>query len=267
MIARHALARGISQNGRFVTDGWTLPRGVQPTSNQPSEISAAMWVAALDGQSLGLVRGWRDLRDGSGSPYPSLLTRPAATEAMFHTALDLIRHREHVEAFHKAPSIALAIREDAVDARDDNRWATWIEPVWQALANRQIRVDVLPGRGVTRTIRSRYAAVVEIDAASVSREELLIRIERALANSTGGGERVQILGDDGTLAQDIFVRIGRTADGKPCIALANLTERTRGLRLVGGIKTDEVRDVLMDTVVSPGALHLAPWQVMVLWPR
>ena len=135
MIARHAFARGISETSRFVTDGWTVPHGVEPRRDQPSQVSAAMWVAALDGQSLGLIRGWRDLRDGSGSPYPSLLTRPAATEALFHTALDLIRHGEYVEAFRKVPLIAVAINENAVDAGDDNRWATWVRPVWETLAN------------------------------------------------------------------------------------------------------------------------------------
>ncbi|MCH7924983.1 MAG: hypothetical protein IIC51_05565 [Planctomycetes bacterium] len=269
MIARHALARGISQNGRFVTDGWTLPHGVEPKSDQPSEVSAAMWVAALDGQSLGLIRGWRDLRDGSGSPYPSLLTRPAATEAMFHTALDLIRHGEYVEAFRKASSIAIAINEDAVDARDDNRWATWIRPVWEALANRQIRFDILPAGAVPRAMVTRYDVLVAIDRPSANRKELMISIERALANSAGGGERAQLLGDDGTLAQDIFVRLGRTPDGKQCIALGNLTGRSRVVRLVGSAETELLQDVLSDEVVSPsqGKIRLSPWQVMLLWPR
>ena len=269
MIARHGLARGISETSRFVTDGWTLPHGVEPRSRQPFEISAAMWVAALDGQSLGLIRGWRDLRDGSGSPYASLLTRPAATEAMFHTALDLIRHGEYVKAFRKVSSIAIAINEDAVDAHDDNRWAIWIRPVWEALANRQITFDVLPAPAVTAATGSRYVAVVEIDRPSLNREELLVRIERVAANLNGGERRVRIVGVDGTMAEDIFVRLGLTPNGKQCIALCNLSDRSQVARLVGRTESEELQDVLSDALVSPsqGEVRLSSWQTMVLWPR
>ena len=269
MIARHALARGISDNGRFVTDGWTLPHGAEPTIDQPSEVSAAMWVAALDGQSLGLIRGWRDLRDGSGSPYPSLLTRPATTEAMFHTALDLIRHEKLVEAFRTSSALAIAINVDAVDARNGNRWATWIRPVWTALVNRQIKFDVLPAGAVARAMGSRYAAILEIDQPSLNRDELLIKIERELAKSGSGRTRTQVVRDDGTLAEEIFVRIGRTPDGKQCIAVANLTDRSQVVRLVGVPIVENLQDVLSHAVISPslGEIRLSAWQVMILWPR
>ena len=107
-------------------------------------------------------------------------------------------------------------------------------------------------------MKSRYAAVVAINGPSVNREELLIRIERALATSAGRGERVQIVGHDATLAEDMFVRLGRTPDGKRSIAICNLSHHTRSVRLIGGIKPDDLRDVLSRTLVAPGKLHIAP---------
>ena len=103
-LARRALARGLSGQRRFAVDGWNAP-GVGAPPEQRA-VAAAMWIHAIGGQSVGLLRGWRDLRDGSGSLYPSVLLDPAYLETVAHTALDLIRFSPFMDRFQGAPLLA-----------------------------------------------------------------------------------------------------------------------------------------------------------------
>ncbi|RME41288.1 MAG: hypothetical protein D6788_01550, partial [Planctomycetota bacterium] len=75
--ARRALARGLSPSGRYIVDGWGLMRDrADPAAFRGQAVVPLMWADAVNGLSLGILHGWRDLRDGSGSPHPSLLTAP-----------------------------------------------------------------------------------------------------------------------------------------------------------------------------------------------
>jgi hypothetical protein len=229
-----------------------------------------MWVHALDGQSLGLVRGWRDLRDGLGSKYASLVVRPAWVEAVSHTALDLARLGRHLPPFRRRPALAIAIDETAFDPQDDNLWAPWITPIWQGLVDRQFHFDVVDAEEGEDRLRDRYPAVLRVnrdDAGDVT--SVLLRVDRLASRGEASVPRCTLRNADGELARDVFVRIGETPTGRPCVAVVNLTHKPRRLRLEGGPQPGPMHDVIADTPVrSPWReLTLEGWQVRLLWPE
>ncbi|MFQ5414042.1 MAG: hypothetical protein ACE5E6_06245, partial [Phycisphaerae bacterium] len=66
-LARRALARGMRGGRTYAVIGWTPPlrSDTRPGVATPADLSpvdTAMWVHAADGQSLALMRGWRDVR-------------------------------------------------------------------------------------------------------------------------------------------------------------------------------------------------------------
>ncbi len=269
-LARRALARGVLGRTCYVADGCNSSPNFVSSAERSACTTAAMWVYALDGQSLGLVRGWRDLRDGSGSPYPSLTIDPARTEAMVHAALDLIRQGEYLTPFRSAPVLVVAVGDEAVDPQDANAWADWVKPIWAGLLSRQIRFDVVQRNTADGQFGRRYPAVFTLsrqDAADPG--SVLLRIERLLATHHEHTDRVTVRELDDRLASDVFVREGQTSTGRWCIAVANLSERPRQLKLHGGALPGTMRDIVSDTDVrNPlGRLMLEPWQVRLLWPK
>ncbi|MBU0717493.1 MAG: hypothetical protein KJ749_04525 [Planctomycetes bacterium] len=265
-LARRALARGAFGKDRYVVDGWTAPCG---SAGDAADTAAAMWVHALDGQSLGLIRGWRDLRDGSGSPYASLMTTPDRVEAIAYTALDLIRLGKYVAPFRSNPRVAIAVGPDAVDSRDNNRWAAWIEPIWTGLLDRQIDFDVVPLNSNNENLAQRYSAVFPAGAMDAEdRESFFARLDRALAADRDHSRRMVVQEAKGGIAANVFLREGRTPDDRPCIALANLSNQPRQLVLAGKTKLGTVHDVIANVrIANPRKdITLAPWQVRLLWP-
>lgn len=261
-LARRAAARGATRLRRFVVAGWTPPRGSGSESNRLKEVAAAMWVHALEGQSVGLVRGWRDLRDGSGSPYDSLLTDPGQLEAIAHTALDILRVGKRISDMESSRDLAVIVDASAVDDTDPNRWATWIAPLWQGLANRQISFDVIPANASHNNPRGAYRQVVAVKSADRNRiDEVLLNVQRQMGRSTDAHDTLRVSEDDGQLARSIWLRTGQAT-----VAIANLTDRTRRVRLSGWAGSGKVLDVIAhESVTLDGSpLVLAPWQVRLL---
>ena len=269
-LARRALVRGVLGQMRYVADGCSSFPEHGSVLDRSARTAAILWVSALDGQSLGLVHGWRDLRDGSGSLYPSLIVDPTAAETIAHTALDLVRWAEYLTPFRSAPVLAVAVGDDAVDSRDANAWADWVKPIWSGLLSHQIRFDVVRQNTADEQIGRRYAAVFPLspqDAADPG--SVLLRIERLLAAHREHVDRITVRELDGRLAADVFVREGRTSSGLRCLAVANLSEQPRQLRLHGEALPGTMRDIVSATEVrDPTArLSLEPWQVRLLWPE
>ncbi len=88
LAARRALYRGTTGRAYSVAVGLSPPDG--PDRRATERMRAAMWVTAIDGQRLGVLEGWRDIRDGTPTPYPSRFTDPALLETAAHTALDIL---------------------------------------------------------------------------------------------------------------------------------------------------------------------------------
>ncbi len=268
-LARRAVARGVWPGTRFAVDGWNPPTGNVSHDERNAVTVAAMWIHALQGQSLGLLHGWRDLRDGSASAYPSALVDPAYVETVAHTALDLLRLGPKVTRFPAASSLALAVGRDAVDVQDENAWAGWVRPIWDVLLDRQIRFDIVRLPAGDSRQRDRYGVVLPLrrdevgDVGSVA-----ARIERALMSIGEHLERVTAREPDGMLAADVFITHAQTPSGSPCVAIVNLSGAPRRLKLRGGPVLGAATDVVSNTPVQdPSKLvPLAPWQVRLLWP-
>ncbi|UCC31626.1 MAG: hypothetical protein JSU86_04980 [Phycisphaerales bacterium] len=268
-LARRAFARGLWRHGRYIVDGWQVPRIRVLPYERSALTAAAMWVHAIEGQSLGLIRGWRDLRDGSGSPYRSILPDPAHVETIVRNALDLVRLRTYVLPFNVSPPVAVGVGPDAVDGDDANAWADWVEPVWAALLERQIRFDVVRLAGNDGQLGERYRVVFPLHRSESDNViSVITRLERLLTTVDEHLRRVTARELDGALAGDLFVRDVRTPNGRPCVAVVNLSARPRRIKLRGGPMLGPLRDVISNTTVErpDGIVHLEPWQVRLLWP-
>jgi len=262
-LARHALVRGVSERCRYFVADWTPPNGPDLRA-----LAAAVWVGALDGQALGVIPGWRDLRDGSVNAAPSIFLDPAAVETVAHTSLDLLRLRAHLGAFQTTPLLAIVVGADAVDDRDEAVWASWVLPVWETLMRRQIRFDVVRlETGLIEPAR-RYRVVFPIRADEASDATALVaRVERTLAVESEHLHRITAREEDGSLAADVYIRSGRASDEKPCVAVVNLSSESRRLKLRGGPSLGAVRDVVANESIAAPAerLPMGPWQVRILW--
>ena len=268
-LVRRALARGTLNQTRYVATGWTSPiiRGLG--DGGVGAVEAAMWVDAIDGQSLGLLPGWRDLRDGSGSLYASILTDPARMETIAHTALDLIRLGRYMVPLRAVPGLVVTVGPEAVDPEDDNAWARWIEPVWSALHQRQIRFDVVGTATRFADPASRYPVVLPLRREHVSElPSLLLSVERKLARHAALTLRVTARELDEQLATDVFIRNGQAPGARACVAVVNLSNRPRKLLLKSPVKLGTTVDVVSGQRIadSQAPLPMSPWQVQVLWP-
>ena len=269
-LARRALARGVLARTRFVSGEWSPPLNRGSGVEGSGRIAAAMWVHAIEGQSLGLLRGWRDFRDGSLSPSPSVFVDPAGTEIITRTALDLVRLGRYITPFRVRPSLAVAVGSDAVDPHDDNAWAPWIKAIWAELLDRQIRFDVVISGSDAEQLRRRYRSVFTLrsdDADNIG--SVLLRLDRLLSKDLEHVDRLTVRESDGSLATEVFVRSALTPQGRPCVAVVNLSGRSRRLTLEGGPRLGLLRDVIADTPIQDPreGLTLQPWQARLLWAK
>ncbi len=266
-LARRALARGILGRGRYAVADWSPPTVGGSGSQRGTSTAAAIWIHALEGQSLALVAGWVDPSAELGIAQPTMLTDSAAVETIAHTALDLMRLQAYVQPFEARAILAVAVDPDAIDSGDDNAWAKWIEPIWAGLVARQVRFDVVPAGSDEADAGRRYAVIYPLrrngDAAST-----LARIERRLALEHDHAYRLTAREADGMVARDVFVVAARASTGEPCAAVANLTDEPRSLKLRGAAPLGAMRDVIADELVPDPRqrLMLGPCQVRLLWP-
>lgn len=267
-LARRALARGAAQSGHCVATGWAAPWTTTTESNRLRATAAVMWVHAMEGQSLGLLRGWRDLRDGSGSPYKSLLTDPATLEVVAHTALDVLRVGKTIRSLNTPPrDIAIAIDSSAIDGADPNLWAPWIVPFWQGLLDQRITFDVLPARMADRVGLDRYKLVIPLTQADRdSFSEMLLGTQRRLKATPQNRPRPRLTETDGTAARQFWMRSARDANSRLVIAVANLSSDARAVNIVGADVPRTAMDVVSNESVAPNreTITFAPWQVRLL---
>ncbi|MCH7704370.1 MAG: hypothetical protein IIB61_04590 [Planctomycetes bacterium] len=266
-LARRGLARGRSSDSRFFTYGWRPPGAGGHGAANDARITAAMWVHALEGQTVALIEGWRDLRDGSMSPYPSSFVDPVRIERLAHTALDVLRLRDHVSPYWTNSILAVVVDTDAVDPQDENAWADWIGPLWAALLDEQIRFDVIGAGFASDDAHARYPVLVSVHRDEVvPLESLMRRIKGRLSALPGFDTRLVAVDANGATGGGVFLRTAQSSNGRTCVALANLTERARSVRLRGEPKLGPLRDVINNSKVEDPrrGVRLGPWQVRLL---
>ncbi|MFQ5415109.1 MAG: hypothetical protein ACE5E6_11690, partial [Phycisphaerae bacterium] len=209
----------------------------------------------------------------------SLVTDPRRLERIAHTALDVLRLGAPIARPPARPHVALLVGPDAIDD-DDNRWAEWIQPVFAALLDRQIRFDLMAipvgtrrrdadGRRRDADGRRRYAVVRTLDRAAARRPAAFVsRLEYALASEPAHVHRLTVREQNGRLAPGACLRTARTAAGDPFVVVANLTSRRRILKLRGAPALGAATDLRAgEHIAAPDlALPMAPWQVRLLVP-
>jgi len=265
-LARRALARGALGGSTYVVAAWRAPLLRANAGDNTRSIAAAMWLHAIDGQSVGLLEGWRDLRDGSINPYPSVLTSPDTVETVARTALDILRHGAHIRRMRADAPLLLIVSGNALDPRDENVWAPWTEQLWAELVRRQIRFDVAGVSALDESRHRRYAEVLRVEAGDTADlASLMIRIERGLAQSPQS-RRVTVRRLDGRLAGQVYARYTDTAPNTPNIAVVNLSGSARHVRLDFEERLDRAEDVISGELIDKPAedLPLNPWQVRLL---
>lgn len=263
-LARRALARGMSGRSRYFSDGWLPPSRVEVDTDA---IAAAMWVHALEGQSLGLIRGWRDLRDGSTTPNKSMLIHPRSVETIAKTALDLIRLHDGVIPFHSTPALALVVGPDAIDPNDMNAWADWTRPVCDGLFDRGIRYDVLSTRAAQGKRRERYAVVYPLSRTATSDIPALVSTVEGLLEAAGvEPEPVRAAVADAKWQGALYQRSEQSSDGLLHVALVNLSDDPCRVTLTDISHHGAWRDLVSDQLVRDpsAAISLEPWQVRLL---
>ena len=143
-LARRALYRGVTGRPFSVVSGYRAPWMASSSDDRARQFALAMWVHALDGQRLGVIEGWRDLRDGSAPEYPSLTADPRLIETISHTALDILYLGNALLRFDRPRRVGVVVRDDCVHPKDANRWAKPYARLFEALVSASIPFDVIP---------------------------------------------------------------------------------------------------------------------------
>jgi len=267
-VARRALPRGVFGSRRCAVCSWNAD-SINRSPAESGRSAAALWVDVLEGVSLAVADGWRDLRDGSGSASPSIMTRPDEIESLARTSLDLLRFVDSIRSFENARPVLIAVPMEAVDDLDPNKWAGWIEPFFAALVGRQIAFDVVAEASNRKLSGSRYPVVFPLKRADTENLNMtIVRLERELAAVEGFANRQTVRTLDGSFPPDLYVRAGGLGDRIDQIAVVNLSGSSRELKLTGGASV-RLRDVLSGTLTigRDGQFTIGPWQACLFRPR
>jgi hypothetical protein len=273
-LARRALMRGVTGSRHYTVCPWQAPRLGSGAEEVAARVRAAMWMHVFEGQALALLEEWGpllpyDRHAGRQGGFANPRFNPAYAEAVAHGALDLLRIGDRLGGFASRPYLALAIDNDAVDPRDDNRWAGWIEPIWEGLLDSQVRFDVIPVRRAEEASARGYGKIYRLrKAVSTDPKFALLRLKHKLALLPEHVNRLTARTALGLIAERVWIRDGLTEDGRGCVAVANLSDEPRVLRLRGGSRLGAVRDLRSgETIESPtDGVAFAPRQLRVLWP-
>lgn len=259
-VARRALFRGVFGGSSPATDGFLPPRGVS-RDRAGDAMAAMLWAEAADGQTLALLRGWRDLRDGSASRYESVLVDPALIERLAIANLDVLRFREALERLPGEATLSIVVGREAVDPGDPNRWADWAASFWESMLDQQVSWRVLPERAAAaHTLEPGRS--LRLTPAAVADGSLLMNVGRTQEALEVGDAGFTVRDQSGNLLPRVFVRNGSDDRGVLSVIVINLSNEARSGYLHGPT-SDPLRDVLSNRALKkPGeALALGPWQV------
>ncbi|UCG16303.1 MAG: hypothetical protein JSV19_13515 [Phycisphaerales bacterium] len=287
-FARRGLYRGVTSRTVSVVCGWAVPGAEPDRAASAEQARAAMWAHVCDGQQLGLIEGWRDLRDGSLSPHASVAVAPGFVEAVAHAGLDILHHREALRRFGADRRLLLLVDASAIDADEPNRWANGFAVVARALHTRQIQFDVLPRRFANDQRRLAdyelaidvhtptdedapritpgdvYRRGVAVDEPPTVGESFVQWVSRLL-DASAGGLRVRVLAPDGHLEKHVHARCVRGEGGTLRLALINLRPHARRVvpSLGPGWSLGRAVDLINSTRLSnlSQGVNLAAWQV------
>ncbi|MCP4250786.1 MAG: hypothetical protein GY778_27425 [bacterium] len=294
-LARRALYRGATRNSQALVMGWCGPRVDTSPGAAARQVALAMWVHALDGQRLGLLEGWRDLRDGRASPYPNLLIDPATAEQVAHTALDLMLFADEIAAFHRRRPVVVVVGPECAKPGADNAWTKSCTALFDALLARQIQFDVIPrhrldtltqnvpcaailapkDEALTPAARRSLARMqaagttrVYWEAAAQSPAAAIVPVERRLASIKPSGPLVVTRREAEPAPADDPVLVFRGSEGRLAVANPAASSQQVWITAPDGARAAALRDLLTgDTFTRPDeGIRLGAWQVRLLVP-
>ncbi len=264
-VARRALIRGVFFGSRYAAMYCGIP-GTKAAGQDRGPVAAVMWIHAFDGQLLGLINESCDHHSRSDQMCPSLCSQPGALETTAHTALDVLRLGTFLEGFSQPPLLVLTVDANVADSAHPNQWAPWALSIWERLVSRQTRFDLVPSGVDPQRLRDRYRILIPLELGDASRA--ILTIERRLALDSEHVNRLTARETDGTVAKDVFLRVGKTPGGRACVGIVNLSDAPRVLKLRGRPAVGPSKDVISQGAVPVpnDRVDFGPWQVRLLWP-
>jgi len=255
---------------------WHPPQFCGSHEVNPKQLRAAAWMFALETHALGVIEYWSGpgvLHEDSPAQF---LCRPANMESIAYTALDIIRLQPVVDAIRPKPELVFVLDKSAIDLERNCNWESRLSPIWEQLFRKQILYNVnvvdsnprcLPDY---RPARIHYSISFPLRSENAQGLDVVIeRVERALAAAPAHTNRVTARELDGRMAEDMYVREAFVSGDRRCVAVVNLSDRTRRLKLRGGPSLGALLDRLNNERIEKPAdeLSLDPWQVRLLWPE
>ncbi len=120
---------------------------------------------------------------------------------------------------------------------------------------------------VERAVRDRYRLVVELNQADKSElTERLLQVQRRSGATGGDRPMVRLTETDGTAARRLWMRSARDDKSRLAIAVANLSDDPRAIRIAGADSLRTAMDVVSNESLAPHRepITLAPWQIRLL---
>ncbi|UCF34676.1 MAG: hypothetical protein JSV78_05100 [Phycisphaerales bacterium] len=271
-LARRALWRGAIGRA-FPVAVWKPPLRPPQAPDSAAWIPLTIRIHAAEGQALTFLEGWSPPVANSTQPSAggNLTFDPEALEAAARCSLGLLQNGERIRAFMNRPYLAVAVGPDAMDPNDKNRWADWTEPVWEGLLDLQVPFDVISSAAMQgRSASQDYDLVFQLERPATANPELaFLRLKYKLAVLPGYMHRLTARDASGLVADRVWIRANSIADGRSCVALANLTGMRRTLRLRGGPALGSMLDLRTgEEVLAPSdGVVMEPWQLRILWPN
>jgi hypothetical protein len=270
-LARRALWRG-AVGSVFPVAVWRPPLKPPQAPDSATWIPLTMWINAAEGQALTFLEGWNFQLGGATQPSASSNPTfdPGSLEAAARCSLDFLQDGKRIRAFTQRPYLAIAVGPDAIDPDDKNRWAGWIEPIWDGLLDLQVPFDVVPLPGTQERSRSQdYDLVFQLDRPAATAPRLaLLRLKYRLAVLPRYMHRLTARDASGRVADRVWIRGRSIGEERSRVALANLTDQRRTLRLRGGPALGSMRDLRTgEGIPNPSdGVVMEPWQLRLLWP-
>ncbi|MBI4587130.1 MAG: hypothetical protein HY717_24220 [Planctomycetes bacterium] len=141
----HDLQRSVKDAPVFNSENHIiLDRETRPVP--PEHVRAALWQAAVHGLSATTIWVWERTFDPKSDFAGGIMHRPAGSEAVGHTALDLLRLAEEVTALQRLkPQVAL-LHSTAAMVYDRREYSECLDKLYEALCFTGLKIGFVTER-------------------------------------------------------------------------------------------------------------------------
>ncbi len=139
------LQRSVQDLPVFNTENHLIPDR-ETRAVPPQHLRAALWQAAVHGQSASTIWVWERTFDPKSDFAGSVMHRPACAEAVGHTGLDLLRFGDEVTALQRLPPQVAVLYSTTALAYDGGEYSDCSGQLYQALAFSGVKVGFVTER-------------------------------------------------------------------------------------------------------------------------